>query len=256
IGYTDVTGGSRVAFATGWAVYEAAQDVKRQLCEHAAKLWKTTPDTVRFENGRVVSTRDGDAPLTLAAIAAQTGRTGGPIVGRATLNAQRGTGGTFAAHIVDVEVDLETGKVDVVRCTVIQDAGKAIHPAYVEGQMQGGTAQGIGWALNEEYVYDAEGRLLNAGFLDYRMPVANDLPMIDTVIVEVPNPGHPYGVRAVGEVSIVPPPAAIGAAIARATGARLETLPMSPPRVLAALHAARRCLWSRRGPRLPPRPAQ
>jgi CO/xanthine dehydrogenase Mo-binding subunit len=239
IGYTDVTGGSRVAFATGWAVYEAAQDVKRQLCERAARIWKTAPDTVRFEDGRVVSTSDGDAPLTLAAIAAQAGRTGGPIVGRATLNAQRGTGGTFAAHIVDVEVDVETGKVDVVRCTVVQDAGKAIHPAYVEGQMQGGTAQGIGWALNEEYVYDAEGRLLNAGLLDYRMPVANDLPMIDTVIVEVPNPGHPYGVRGVGEASIVPPPAAIAAAIARATGVRLRTLPMSPPRVLAALRAAR-----------------
>jgi CO/xanthine dehydrogenase Mo-binding subunit len=239
IGYTDVTGGSRVAFATGWAVYEAAQDVKRQLCERAARMWKTTPDTVRFEDGRVVSTSDGDAPLTLAAIAAQAGRTGGPIVGRATLNAQRGTGGTFAAHIVDVEVDVQTGKVDVVRCTVIQDAGKAIHPAYVEGQMQGGTAQGIGWALNEEYVYDAEGRLLNAGLLDYRMPVANDLPMIDTVIVEVPNPGHPYGVRGVGEASIVPPPAAIAVAIARATGVRLQTLPMSPPRVLAALRAAR-----------------
>ena len=190
--------------------------------------------------GRVVSTKNGAAPLTLAAIAAQAGRTGGPIVGRATLNAQPGVGAAFAAHIIDVEVDVETGKVDVVRCTAIQDAGKAIHPAYVEGQMQGGTAQGIGWALNEEYVYDAEGKLLNAGFLDYRMPVANDLPMIDTVIVEVPNPGHPYGVRGVGEVSIVPPPAAIGAAIARATGARLETLPMSPPRVLAALHAARR----------------
>lgn len=240
IGYTDVTGGSRVALATGWAVYEAAQDVKRQLCERAAKLWKTTPDAVRFEAGQLVSTTNGKPPLALAAIAAQSARTGGPIVGRATLNAQAGAGPAFAGHIIDVEVDVETGKVDVVRCTAIQDAGKAIHPSYVEGQMQGGSAQGIGWALNEEYVYDAEGRLLNAGFLDYRMPVANDLPMIDTVIVEVPNPGHPYGVRGVGEVSIVPPPAAIAAAIARATGVRLTTLPMSPPRVLAALHAARR----------------
>ena len=91
--------------------------------------------------------------------------------------------------LVDVEVDPETGKVQVLRCTVAQDAGKAIHPSYVEGQMQGGTAQGIGWALNEEYVYDDKGMLRNAGFLDYRMPTCLDLPLIETIIVEVPNPG-------------------------------------------------------------------
>ncbi len=133
---------------------------------------------------------------------------------------------------------METGKVDILRYTALQDVGKAIHPAYVEGQLQGGAAQGIGWALNEEYVYDEQGRLRNASLLDYRMPTALDLPMIDTVLVEVPNPGHPYGVRGVGESPILPPAAALANAIAQATGVRMDVLPMSPPKVLAALNRA------------------
>ena len=147
----------------------------------------------------------------------------------------RGVGPTFAGLLVDVEVDPETGKVEILRCTVAQDAGKAIHPSYVEGQMQGGTAQGIGWALNEEYIYDDKGILRNAGFLDYRMPTCLDLPLIETCIVEVPNPAHPLGIRGVGEVSIVPPPAAVANAIYRAIGVRMTQMPMSPPRVLKAI---------------------
>jgi CO/xanthine dehydrogenase Mo-binding subunit len=142
---------------------------------------------------------------------------------------------SFGTHICDAEVDPETGAVKIVRYTVVQDAGKAVHPSYVEGQMQGGAVQGIGWALNEEYVYGADGRLQNPGFLDYRIPVASDVPMIDAVIVETPNPGHPYGVRGVGETPIVPPLAAVANAIAAATGARLNHVPMSPPRVLQAI---------------------
>ena len=126
-----------------------------------------------------------------------------------------------------------------MRYTVIQDAGKAVHPSYVEGQMQGGAVQGIGWALNEEYVYDDQGRLQNPGFLDYRIPVCSDVPMIDTVIVEVANPTHPYGVRGVGETPIVPPMAAIANAVEGALGIRFTDLPMSPPRVLKALDDAR-----------------
>jgi CO/xanthine dehydrogenase Mo-binding subunit len=141
--------------------------------------------------------------------------------------------------MADVRVDPETGKVDVLRFTAIQDAGKAIHPAYVEGQMQGGAVQGIGWALNEEYIYDSKGVMQNAGFLDYRMPVASDLPMIDTQIIEVANPSHPYGVRGVGEVPIVAPLAAVANAVRAATGIRIPDLPLSPPRVLAALEAAK-----------------
>jgi xanthine dehydrogenase molybdenum-binding subunit len=161
-------------------------------------------------------------------------KTGGPVVGRGAVDREETTNG-FATHIADVEVDPETGKVTVLRYTIAQDAGRAIHPSYVEGQMQGGVAQGIGWALNEEYVFDAEGRMTNASYLDYRMPTALDLPMIDTIIVEVPNPSHPYGVRGVGETPIVAPPAAVAAAIYRAAGVRLYELPMSPPKVCAAM---------------------
>jgi CO/xanthine dehydrogenase Mo-binding subunit len=175
-------------------------------------------------------------PLSLADLAKTAGKTGGPIVANAAINAQ-GAGPSLATHLVDVEVDRETGKVTVLRYTAIQDAGKAVHPAYVEGQMQGGAVQGIGWALNEEYIYDANGRMENPGFLDYRIPVCSDVPMIDTVIVEVPNPRHPYGVRGVGETPIVPPMAAIANAVASATGIRFTQLPMSPPRVLEAIES-------------------
>ena len=115
--------------------------------------------------------------------------------------------------------------------------GRAIHPSYVEGQMQGGVTQGVGWALNEEYIYDKDGRLENPGFLDYRVPVASDMPMIDTIMIEVPNPRHPFGARGVGEVPIVPPMAAVANAIADATGIRLRDLPMSPPKLRAAFDA-------------------
>ena len=235
LGYNFLTGGSRVTFSSGMAVIEAARDVIRQLCERAAKIWEVAPDEVVWEDGHA---RSGKLALSLAEIAKTAGKTGGPIVGNAAINAQ-GAGPSLATHIVNVEVDPETGKVTIVRYTAIQDAGKAVHPSYVEGQMQGGAVQGIGWALNEEYIYDKDGRLENPGFLDYRIPVCSDVPMIDTVIVEVPNPRHPYGVRGVGETPIVPPMAAIANAVANATGIRFTALPMSPPRVLEAIDAAR-----------------
>src|SRR5579875_523552 len=238
IGHTDVTGGSRTAFATGWAVYEAAQDVVRQLKERAAKLWEKKPEEVSFANGLFTAQGDGIKPMTIKELAGRLARTGGPISGRATVNA-RGVGPAFATTVIDVEVDPDTGKVQILRATVAQDVGKAIHPSYVEGQMQGGTAQGIGWALNEEYFYDERGILRNTGLLDYRMPTCLDLPMIETCIVEVPTPGHPLGIRGVGEVSIVPPPAAVANAIAHAVGVRMTELPMSPPRVLKALLSKR-----------------
>ena len=237
LGYTFLTGGSRVTFATGMAVVEATQDVVRQLRERAAKIWDIDVDGVVWEDGaaRPASSNVGDfEPLSIGDIAAVASKTGGPINGHTSINAQ-GAGPAFATHICDVEVDKETGLVTILRYTAVQDAGRAIHPSYVEGQMQGGVAQGIGWALNEEYIYDDEGHLENPGFLDYRMPVASDLPMIDTVIVEVPNARHPFGVRGVGEVPICPPMAAVANAIEDAVGIRMTDLPMSPPRVLSTI---------------------
>jgi CO/xanthine dehydrogenase Mo-binding subunit len=236
IGYNDVTGGSRVCYATGMAVIGAARDVREQLRARAAKVWDVGIDQVGWNGGRAVPL-DGAgerAPLTVGELAAEMTATGGPIIGRAAISAPM-AGPGFGAHICDLEVDEETGVSRVVRYTAVQDVGKAVHPSFVEGQMQGGASQGIGWALNEEYIYDAEGHLENPGFLDYRMPVASDLPMIDTVIIEVANPLHPYGVRGVGEVPIVPPLAAVANAMRDATGVRFTDLPLSPPRVLERL---------------------
>ena len=233
VGYTDVTGGSRVTYATGWAAYEAGRDIQRQMVERAALVWDVDPENVRYEDGNVIGP-DKSLRFTFTELAAQAAKTGEPITGRGS-SAHDEPGGAFATHCVDVEVDPDTGKVEILRYTASQDAGTAIHPAYVEGQMQGGVVQGIGWALNEEYFYDETGTMRNASFLDYRIPTCYDLPMIDTIIVEVPNPGHPYGVRGVGEVPIVPPPAAIANAIYDAVGVRMRSLPMSPPNLLHAL---------------------
>jgi CO/xanthine dehydrogenase Mo-binding subunit len=231
VGFTAVTGGSRTTFATGWAAYEAAQDVLRQMKERAAKIWEIDAASVESQGGVF---RSGDRALTFKELAERLADAGGPVVGRGAVN-PRGVGGSFAGCMADVEVDPETGKVSVLRFTSVQDAGKAIHPSYVEGQMQGGSAQGIGWALNEEYYVSDEGAMQNSSLLDYRMPTSLDLPMIDTVIVEVPNPGHPYGVRGVGEANIIPPPAAVANAIYHAIGIRLNRLPMKPSSIMQAV---------------------
>jgi len=234
VGYTFLTGGSRTTFATGWASYEAAQEIKRKMIDRAAKIWEVEADDVDFDDGSFSHKSDTDLKMTFKELCSRLNSTGGPISSQVSVD-PRGAGGAFSTHIVDVEVDPETGKVDILRYTAIQDAGKAIHPSYVEGQIQGGVVQGIGWALNEEYFFNEEGGMVNSSFLDYRMPTSLDLPMIDTVIVEVANPGHPYGVRGVGEVPIVPPMAAIANAIHDAIGTRMEELPMSPGAVLKAL---------------------
>ena len=234
VGFTSVTGGSGVAFKTGWACYEAALDVKRQMVQRAATIWDVSADDVEYQDGVISHKSDPELRMTFKQLAARLNGTGGPIVGRANVD-PRGAGPAFAVHLVDLEVDCETGKVDILRYTALQDAGKAVHPSYVEGQMQGGAVQGIGWALNEEYFFNDNSEMVNSSFLDYRMPTSLDLPMIDTTIVEVANPAHPFGVRGVGEVSIVPPMAAIANAIYDAIGIRMHKLPMSPGSILEAL---------------------
>ena len=234
VGYTAVTGGSRVTFATGTAVYRAAQDVKQQMTERAALLWDVNHESVEMEKGIVTSTADNGLRMTFKELAAELNDTGGPVIGRGSFDG-KGEGGSYAGNIVDIAVDPDTGKIEILRFTVFQDAGKAIHPSYVEGQMQGGSAQGIGWALNEEYFMNSEGTMTNSTLLDYRMPISLDLPLIDTVIIEVPNPTHPLGVRGVGEANIAPPPAALADAIYNATGSRMSDLPMNPTAVMESI---------------------
>ncbi len=237
IGFSMVTGGSRVTFATGKAVIEASNAVVEILRERAAKLWDVDPSDVEWEDGQAVckSGEQAGKTVTLKKIAETCGSTGGPIAAVRGVNPLDHLPG-FGAHICDTKVDKETGHVTITRYTAVQDVGRAIHSAYVEGQLQGGAVQGIGWALNEAYIYNKDGRLDNAGFLDYRIPVASDLPMIDTVMVEKPNPAHPYGVKGVGEVPIVPPLAAVGTAVSNAIGKRMRDLPITPDRVYAAIH--------------------
>ncbi len=236
IGYTGTTGGSRTAFDTGLAAMAAAEEVKHQMSARAALIWEVQEEDVAFQEGTFICTKNPADRLTFKELAGRLLRTGGPI----TCSAASSTGGVgpiIAGNIVDVEVDPETGKVDILRCTAFIDAGKAVHPSYVEGQMQGGTVQGIGWALNEEYFYTEDGTMSNSSFLDYRMPTSLDLPMIDTVITEVPNPRHPYGLRGVGEAPIIPPLAAVANAIYDAVGVRMTKLPMTPGAILEAIQS-------------------
>jgi CO/xanthine dehydrogenase Mo-binding subunit len=237
VGYTHVTGGSRVTFATGTAVVDACKKAIDELRARAAMIWDVDVEAVVWEDGHAKpsSSNVGDfKPMSLKELAGKAAVTGGPITTAASVNAG-GQAPGFASQFCDVEVDPETGKVKILRFVAAQDVGTAIHPSYVEGQIQGGVVQGIGWALSEEYIYDQKGRLDNAGFLDYRCPVASDLPMIEPLLVEVPNPTHPYGAKGVGEVNICPPMAAIANAIDNAIGRRLTELPMSPPKIRAAL---------------------
>ncbi|MEZ4636698.1 MAG: molybdopterin cofactor-binding domain-containing protein [Caldilineaceae bacterium] len=236
VGLTGGTGGSSVTFKLGWSTYQLGLALREKVAGYLAEHWDVPADSVKFEDGLFVS---GDKKIGFKQAAQELAGAFPPIT--ANISARpKGPGPGFATHIVDLEVDVETGKVQILRYTAVQDVGKAIHPSYVEGQIQGGVVQGIGWGLNEEYVYNDKGQLLNASLLDYRMPTAYDLPEIETVLVEVANPDHPYGVRGVGEVPIVPPAAAIANAIYQATGLRMTRLPMSPAAMLEAM-------WEREG---------
>ncbi|MFK8051126.1 MAG: xanthine dehydrogenase family protein molybdopterin-binding subunit, partial [Halioglobus sp.] len=227
LGHNDTTEGSRGTFSSGMATIFAARNAIDEMRKRAAKMWDIPFENVVWEEGHAKAKGKKYSKLkklSLADIAAASPKTGGPIAGHNESVADN-AGVSFASHICDIEVDPETGATKVIRYTVIQDAGKAIHPTYVEGQFQGGAVQGIGWALSEEYMYGEDGRLENPGFLDYRIPVCSDLPFIDTQILEIPNPNHPYGVRGVGETSIVPPLAAIGNALSNAAGVRMNHIP-------------------------------
>jgi CO/xanthine dehydrogenase Mo-binding subunit len=230
IGFTGVTGGSRTTYTTGLAAYNAAQKLVAELKERVAELWETETDKVDFSDG--VFNANGDS-IGIQELAGKLDPTGGPATSTASVNLAE-AGNAYGVHICDLEVDLATGKTDVIRYTAVQDVGKAVHPQYAEGQIQGGVVQGLGWALNEEYFITDEGAMANKSFLDYRMPTSLDMPMIDTIMVEVPNPLHPYGVRGVGEVPICPPLSAATQAIKQATGKTYYELPVKPGRIIEA----------------------
>lgn len=237
IGFSNLTGGSRVTFASAMVATAATEKVIGQLRERAARIWGIDAEAVKWEDGMALPAGDNAGkfpPLSLKELAARANEMGGPIGNQTQLNTTGADPG-FATHCVDVEVDVDLGIVRVIRYTAAQDVGRALHPSYVEGQIQGGVVQGIGWALSEEYLYDKNGRVDNAGFLDYRMPVCSDVPFIEPVMLEIPNPKHPQGVRGVGEAPIVPPLAAIANAVHDALGKRFYALPMSPPRVTERL---------------------
>jgi len=234
VGWTGTTGGSRIAFDTGRAAIATAEGVILQMSARAALLWEVQPGDVEFKDGSFFCSKNPEDTFTFKQLAAKNMDTGGPVTCSAS-DKQGGVGAQLAGHIADVEVDPETGKVEILRYTTFLDAGKAAHPSYVEGQMQGGALQGIGWALNEEYFMTEDGTMANSSFLDYRMPTSLDLPMIDTVIIEVANPRHPFGLRGVGETVLIPPMAAVANAIYHATGVRMNKLPMSPGAIMDAL---------------------
>jgi CO/xanthine dehydrogenase Mo-binding subunit len=240
IGFSNLTGGSRVTFASALVATSATEKVIGDLRARAAKIWNIDAEAVKWQDGMALPAGDNAGkfpPLSLKELAAKANEMGGPIGTQVQLNTTGADPG-FATHVVDVEVDVDLGIVRVIRYTAAQDVGRALHPGYVEGQIQGGVVQGIGWALSEEYLYDAKGRVDNAAFLDYRMPVCSDVPMIEPVMLEIPNPKHPQGVRGVGEAPIVPPLAAIANAVHDALGVRFYELPMSPPKVSARLDEA------------------
>jgi CO/xanthine dehydrogenase Mo-binding subunit len=234
--YADLSGGSRITYTMSAAAHQACQDVIAQLKERAAEKLKVTAAEIEYGEKRLWVKNDPQKAVTLKDLARESVALGkGPIVGKGSTTRMQ-PAPAYAAHVADVEVDPDTGKVKILRYTCFQDVGRAINPAQVEGQLQGGAVQGIGWALNEEYVFD-KGILRNANLLDYRCPVALDLPMIDTVLIEVPASDGPYGIRGTGEVPIVPPGAALANAIYRAVGVRLDELPMTPERIFWAMRS-------------------
>ena len=235
VGWTGGSGGSRITFDTGRAVIAAALEIITKMKGRAALLWEVQEADVEFTEGVFICKKNTEDRFPFKELAGKLMQTGGPVTCCAS-DSQGGAGAQLAGNIVDVEIDPDTGKVQILRYTTFLDAGQAVHRVSVEGQMQGGALQGVGWALNEGYIFNEDGSMANPTFLDYRMPTSLDLPMIDTVIIEVPNPRHPFGVRGVGEAPIIPPPAAIANAIFHATGVRMTSLPMSPEAVLAAMH--------------------
>ena len=235
--FAGMSAGSKTLFTVGRAVKAAAEDARQQLFNIAAERLEANPDDMESVDGeiRVKGSPDKSIPFRrLAGITTGFGALYPPVVGKGSITARKQAPG-FTAQVAEVEVDEETGQVTLLNWGIVQDAGFAINPLSVAGQMQGGATQGIGIGLWEEMVYDDEGKLINDGLLDYRMPTALDVPNIATHIVEVPSEEGPYGARGVGEPSIIPGAAAISNAVEDAIGVRVTEAPITPERILRAM---------------------
>jgi CO/xanthine dehydrogenase Mo-binding subunit len=235
--FAGMSAGSKTLFTVGRAVKAAAEDARRQMLDTAAQRLEVAIEELECADGVVRARSDPEKSITferLARITTDFGAAYPPVVGRGAIAARRQAPG-FSVQAAEVEVDTETGQVRVLRYVTAQDAGFAVNPLSVEGQMEGGTTQGIGMGLYEEMLYDDRGRLLNPSLLDYRMPTAADVPQIESLIVEVPSEDGPYGARGVGEPPVVPTSAAIANAVFDAVGVRITELPVTPERILRAL---------------------
>jgi CO/xanthine dehydrogenase Mo-binding subunit len=222
------------------AVTQACSDLLGKLKMRAAEDFGVKFGDVLYDRKRFWADGVPELEVSLGALALRSVRGEGALTGSASVSESFSSvaiAPNAALHVADVEVDPETGKVDILRYTTFQDAGMAVNPIQVEGQMQGGATQGIGWALSEGYEYDEAGSMENATLLDYRLPTAVDVPLIATEILEIPSADHPLGIRAVGQVPIVPPAAALANAIHDAVGVRMSELPMNPQRVFGEIQA-------------------
>lgn len=236
--FAGTSGGSKIVYTLGNAVKQAAEDARQQLLAIAGDMMDASADDLEIVGReiRVKGSPDRSMPVRKAASESIAIRTKySPILGKGTVPMRRQAPG-FTVQLAEVEVDRDTGAIRLTDYVAVQDVGKAINPMAVEGQIQGGVLQSIGYGLLEEMMYDAEGRLRNPSLLDYRQATAVDVPEIQTVLVEVPSPDGPFGARGVGEPSIIPAPAAIANAIFNASGARITETPLNPERVWRALN--------------------
>ena len=236
--YAGAAGGSKVTYTVGPALIQAVGEARTQTLAIAAELLEADPADLEIADGGVRVRGAPDRAIALSDLAGKTMQFGGqyaPVFGHGR-HVDTTSSSSFCAQLAEVEVDRETGEVQVHKLVVVQDVGRAINPLAIEGQMMGGATQGLGWALYENMVYDEQGQLLTASWLDYTVPhMVQGAVAIETVIVEVPMEHGPFGARGVGEPPVIPTAGAVANAIADAAGVRLTDLPMTPPRILAAL---------------------
>ncbi|HUG13414.1 MAG TPA: xanthine dehydrogenase family protein molybdopterin-binding subunit [Thermomicrobiales bacterium] len=235
--YAGMSGGSKVTYTVGPAVINAAESAKQQVLAIAAAEMEVSPDDLEISNGRVVVKGSPDKSLSVAELAGKSMSFGGkyePVygIGKSAMT-DRAPG--FAGQLAETYVDPDTGEVTITRFVTFQDVGRSLNPAMVEGQVIGGTAQSIGFAMYEELEYDGDGQLITSTLMDYVVPKSRQLPAIETVILEVPARSGPFGAKGIGEPPIIPGPAALANSVANAIGKRVTEIPLTPERVRKAL---------------------